>query len=131
MELELIFLILNYKLMTYFLVCFNIILLSIGQLLFKQAAIFSNSHSELSQLEKYLLNPWFYVAGASFVITTLVYMKILTNLQLSISYPITTTLAYALTIIGSVYIFNEKLSIINTLGIGIIFIGIVLASYSK
>lgn len=117
--------------MTYLLIIIEVSLLTIGQLLFKQAAIFSNMHTELSQLEKFLFNPWFYLAGTSFIVATLVYMKILTNMELSVAYPITTTLAYILTIFGSLYFFNERMSAVNAIGIVVIIFGIILASYSK
>lgn len=117
--------------MQYFLIILNVILMSIGQLLFKQTAIFLNAHGELSMINKFLLNPWFYGAGISFASATVIYVKILTNMQLSTAYPIITTSAYIFTIFGSIYFFNEKLSIINVFGISIIFIGIALSSYSK
>ena len=117
--------------MMYFLIVCDVFLLSVGQLLFKKAAIFSNTHQELSQIGKIVTDPWFYLAGACFITATLVYMKILATMELSEAYPITTTLAYILTILGSLYFFNEKLSTINIIGITIILFGILLASYSK
>jgi len=117
--------------MPYLLIILNVILMSAGQLLFKKSAVFLNAHAELSQINRFLLNPWFYLAGLSFTVATIIYVKILTNMQLSAAYPTITTLAYILTILGSIYFFNEKLSLINVIGISIIFIGIALASYSK
>jgi multidrug transporter EmrE-like cation transporter len=117
--------------MKYFLLIFEIVTLSIGQLFFKQSAIFFKDHIELGTYLKYLLNPWLYLAGISFFAAAIVYVKILTNMQLSIVYPIITTLAYVFTILASVYFFSEKITFINIIGISIIFIGILLTSYSK
>jgi multidrug transporter EmrE-like cation transporter len=117
--------------MTYALIFFNIILMSLGQLLFKQSAIFASKHQELTQINRLILNPWFYIAGTSFAIATIIYIKILENMRLSIAYPIITTVAYILTITGAIYFFNEKLSFINVLGILIIIIGIIFSAYPK
>jgi len=113
--------------MTYFLLIFNIILMSIGQLFFKQSAIFSDQHPELSIALKYILNPWFYAAVSFFAIATFSWVKILTQMKISIAYPIL-SVSYILTAIGAYYIFQEELSPINIVGIFVIMLGVSLIS---
>lgn len=109
--------------MPYLLLTINILLMSIGQLLFKQAANFFNNNGNLSFLSKYLTNPWFYGAVFSFGISTFVWVKILTQMKLSIAYPIL-SISYILTTIGAMLLFNEKLSLMNFFGILFIMIGV-------
>lgn len=113
--------------MTYLLLFFNIIMVSIGHLFFKQAAVFSESHQELNTILKYLLNPWFYGAVSFFAITTFTWVKILTQMKISIAYPLI-SIAYVLTAIGGFYFFQEKLTVLNICGIFFIMLGVSLIS---
>lgn len=113
--------------MPYLLLAINIGLMSIGQLLFKQAANFINSNIHLNIIYKFLLNPWFYWAVFSFALSTFVWVKILTQMKLSIAYPIL-SVSYILTTLGAMLLFNEKLSIINFFGVLCIMIGVSLVS---
>src|ERR1035437_1535666 len=102
--------------MPYILLVINIILMSIGQLLFKQAAIFLNNNVQLQFPLKYLLNLWFYGAIFCFALSTFVWVEILTKMKLSVAYPIL-SISYILTMIGAMIFFNEKLNLINFFGI--------------
>lgn len=113
--------------MTYFLLFFNIILMSIGQLFFKQAAIFSESHPELNIVLNYILNPWFYGAISFFAVSTFTWVKILTQMKISIAYPIL-SISYILTAIGAFYFFQEKMTVLNIFGIFFIIVGVSLIS---
>jgi len=113
--------------MPYFLLFFNIILMSIGQLFFKQSAIFSENHSELNIALKYILNPWFYGAISFFAVSTFTWVKILTQMKISLAYPIL-SISYILTAIGAFYIFQERLTILNMVGIFFIILGVSLIS---
>ena len=113
--------------MTYFLLIFNIILMSIGQLFFKQSAIFSDHHPKLNFVLKYILNPWFYAAVSFFAIATFSWVKILTQMKISVAYPIL-SISYILTAIGAYYIFQERLSLLNMVGIFLIMVGVSLIS---
>lgn len=113
--------------MPYFLLFFNIILMSIGQLFFKQSAIFSENHPEFNIFLKYILNPWFYWAISFFAISTFTWVKILTIMKISVAYPIL-SISYILTAIGAFYIFQEKLTALNIIGILLIMIGVSLIS---
>lgn len=114
--------------MPYLLIITNVLLMTIGQLLFKQTAIFSNNHPELNIFAKFLLNPWLYFAGLSFAAATIAYVRILTTMQLSLAYPLVTALAYTLTIFGSLYFFGERLNMVNFWGILFIILGVSLTT---
>lgn len=100
--------------------------MSIGQLFFKQSAIFSNN-TELNIIYKYLLNPWFYGAVSFFAISSFVWVKILSEMKISIAYPIL-SISYILTAIGAYYIFQERLTALNMVGIFFIMLGVSLIS---
>jgi len=113
--------------MPYILLIINIILMSIGQLLFKQSANFFNSNENLSLFFKYFLNPWFYGAVFSFAISTFFWVKILTQMKISVAYPIL-SISYILTAVGAYYIFGERLILQNLIGIFLIMVGVSLVS---
>lgn len=113
--------------MPYFLLFFNIIMMTIGQLFFKQSAIFSINHPELNIALKYILNPWFYGAFLFYGISTLTWVKILTQMKISVAYPIL-SISYILTAIGAYYFFQERLTVLNLVGIFLIMSGVSLMS---
>ena len=113
--------------MPYFIIFINALLMSTGQIFFKKAALFINAHSELNIVKQYLFNPYFILGVATFGIATLTWTKILTTMKLSIAYPLM-SLSYIFTAIGAYYIFNEKLSYINIIGILLIIAGVALLS---
>lgn len=113
--------------MPYLLIAINILLMSVGQLFFKQAAIFINGNSELNLAAKYLFNPWFYAAIFFFATATFTWVQILTKMKISVAYPIL-SISYIITALGAYYLFGERLSPINIAGIFIIMLGVSLIS---
>lgn len=113
--------------MTYFLLAINMILMTTGQLFFKQAAIFVNGNEKLNLVTRYLFNPWFYAAIFFFATATFTWVQILTKMKISVAYPIL-SISYILTTIGAYYFFGEKLSPLNMGGIFFIMIGVSLIS---
>jgi multidrug transporter EmrE-like cation transporter len=113
--------------MIYLFLIFNIILMSIGQLFFKQAAIFVNGHEKLNLVTRYLYNPSFYAAIFFFAVATFTWVQILTKMKISIAYPIL-SVSYILTALGAYYFFGEKLSPTNIAGIFVIMLGVSLIS---
>lgn len=101
--------------------------MSVGQLFFKKSAIFCNNHPELNIILKYITNPWFYGAILFFGISTLTWVKILTQMKISVAYPIL-SISYVLTAIGAYYLFQERLTILNLIGIFLVMIGVSLIS---
>jgi len=113
--------------MPYLQIGINIILMSVGQLFFKQSAIFVNSNSSLNIITRYLFNPWFYGAIFFFGLSTLLWVYILTMMKISVAYPIL-SISYILTAVGAFYFFGERLSLINIIGIFLIMCGVSLVS---
>jgi len=101
--------------------------MSVGQLFFKQAAIFVNGHEKLNVVTRYLFNPWFYAAIFFFATATFTWVQILTKMKISVAYPIL-SISYILTAIGAYYFFGEKLTPINIAGVFIIMLGVSLIS---
>jgi multidrug transporter EmrE-like cation transporter len=113
--------------MVYILLAANVSLMSIGQLLFKQSAIFVNQNSNLNILTRYLFNPWFYGAVAFFAVATFIWVQILTTMKISVAYPLL-SVSYIITAAGAFYFFGEKLSPVNLVGIFLIMLGVSLVS---
>jgi len=113
--------------MPYLLLIVNIILMSIGQLFFKQAAIFVNGNERLNLITRYLFNPWFYAAIFFFATATFTWVQILTKMKISVAYPIL-SISYIITALGAYYFFGERLNSINIAGIFIIMLGVSLIS---
>ena len=110
-----------------YLLIINMVLMSIGQLLFKQAAVFVNNRGDLNFILKYALNPWFYGAISFFAVSTFVWVRILTQMKISVAYPLL-SVSYILTAIGAFYIFQERLTVLNLVGIFFIMLGVSLIS---
>jgi len=113
--------------MPYLLLAVNILLMSIGQLFFKQAAIFVNGNEKLGLITRYLYNPAFYAAILFFATATFTWVQILTKMKISVAYPIL-SISYILTALGAYYLFGEKLSPTNIAGIFVIMLGVSLIS---
>ncbi len=116
--------------MLYWLLAGNIFLMSLGQILFKKSSLFIESHLDLAIIYRYILNYWFLLGLTSFGVATLVWIKILSMAKLSAVYPMQ-SLAYIIVAFLSYYLFGEKISFINSLGIMIIIFGVFLASQGK
>ncbi|HMP85565.1 MAG TPA: EamA family transporter [Candidatus Paceibacterota bacterium] len=101
--------------------------MSVGQMFFRQSGVFFRNNPELHIFYRYIQNPWFYGAILFFAISTLAWVKILAQMKISIAYPLL-SISYILTAIGAYYLFEERLSAINILGIFVIMIGVSLIS---
>ena len=74
----------------------------------------------------------FCILGLSFyVISFLLYMFLISRLNLSYIAPIANGLSYILTFIASIYIFKEHISINNYIGALLILIGVILINIKK
>jgi len=113
--------------MPYFLLSANIVLMTIGQLFFKQSATFVNYNQNLNLITRYILNPWFYGAVSFFALSTFIWVQILTSMKISVAYPLL-SISYILTALGAYYFFGERLNSINIAGIFIIMLGVSLIS---
>lgn len=114
--------------MPYFLIVSNIILMSLGQILFKQAALFMNGMGEETFIGKYAYNPWLWFAVVVYGIATLLWVYILTSVKLNVAYPIMIGLSYVMTLGGAYYFFGESFEIRKVVGIVFIFFGVAIVS---
>jgi uncharacterized membrane protein len=105
-------------------------LMALGQIFFKKAAIFYTNYEGSNFIMKYVSNPWFVVAVIIFGLATIVWVIALSKANLVSLYPIT-SLAYVIVPVASYFLFSEKLSAVNMLGIVFIIIGVILISQIK
>jgi multidrug transporter EmrE-like cation transporter len=115
--------------MPYLLIASNIILMSLGQILFKQAALFMNNKSLATIIEKYIYNPWLWAAVVVYGFATILWVYVLTTVKLNIAYPIMISLSYVLTLLGAYYFFGESIGLLGVVGIILILVGIVFVSF--
>lgn len=109
----------------YILLGINILLMAIGQILFKKSSLFIESHQELPVILKYLYNTWFCGGILAFGIATIIWVKILSLAKLSTVYPMQ-SVAYIIVAILAYFIFGEKITLNTIIGTLIIIVGIIL-----
>jgi uncharacterized membrane protein len=116
--------------MLYLLLALNIILMSVGQIFFKKSSIFIEDHTYLNIVQKYFYNHWFLSGVFVFGIATFVWVKVLSLTKLSTIYPIQ-SICYVIVAVLAFFVFGEKITFINSLGILIIILGVLLISQGK
>ena len=104
----------------------NAVLLVCGQLLFRLGAR-GREISALQDMLKLLLSPYIIAAVALYAGATLLWVYILTKAPLSFAYPIQ-ALAFPLVVILSAVIFHEAVPVHRWVGIGVIMLGVLIAS---
>jgi len=110
-----------------FILCLlNVVLLVCGQLLFK-FAVRDREISSLRSAIELLFSPYMLTALTLYVGTVLLWIYILTKVQLSYAYPIQ-ALAFPLVAILSLCFFHEVIPIHRWIGIGIIVLGVLVVS---
>lgn len=107
--------------MSYFWPLLFSILMAMGQFLFKKAALVSQGESFLWGI----LNIWMLPAIVLYAVATLLWIWILRHTPLSTAYPFV-ALAFVFVPIGSVFLFDEILSMRYLLGCSLIAGGIIL-----
>jgi multidrug transporter EmrE-like cation transporter len=103
-----------------------------GQLVVKwqvlQAGEFPGALGERVEfMLRLLANPWIISVFAAAAIAALAWMAAMTRLELSVAYPFVAT-TFALVLILSGVFFDEAITTAKTLGVGLIILGIVVAS---
>lgn len=94
----------------------SIILNASAQVFMKKTALAGIKPSQL------LTNLNLYTAMSLYAVSILLWLVALKDLKLSIAYPLQ-SLGYVLVTLLSVHFFGEKVSIINIIGISLIFLG--------
>ena len=97
-----------------------------GNLLLKQSRLQAGG-SSLSEL---LLSPWFLGGLGCYGINVIVFAMALDRLPISVAYPVLAGLGFLLIAILAKWLFGETVAPIQWLGVGLILIGIILATRS-
>ncbi len=79
-------------------------------------------------VERYLLNGYLWAGVTCFGIALVFYAWTLLKMPLSLAYPIMTTLGFAIVLGASAIFFGERLNGIQYAGLGLILVGVWLAS---
>ncbi|PWK05160.1 EamA family transporter [Tumebacillus permanentifrigoris] len=112
------------KLMLYGLLLLNILLLSGGQIVWKNAL--QNMSGGLS-LTNVLTSPGIYLGGFMYVIATGLWLVVLNNMKLSTAYPLQ-SFAYVIGILSAWLIFGESIPTTRWIGGAVILAGVFLVS---
>jgi drug/metabolite transporter (DMT)-like permease len=112
--------------MQYFLIIFNIFLISAAQLLLKQGSnnlsSMSFSHSAILNMIYKMLNPYILSGAVAYFLSFMLWIYILSKHNVSFVYPLM-SLSYVAVMILSVYFLEEKVSFYQWLGVLLIISG--------
>ena len=103
--------------------CGFVLLLSGGQMLFKQAALSLPAVDKVSVLAEFARNPWIWAAGVLYGVAVIVWVVILQKLPLSTAYPFV-ALSFVVVPLGAAVLFQESFSVRTLLGSVLILGGI-------
>jgi drug/metabolite transporter (DMT)-like permease len=116
------------SILNFFLILINTLLLVSGQFLWKTGLQHNESgFSSLRTIVQLMLSPYILGGLVLYGIATVLWLYILSRVELGIAYPIQ-SLAYIFAVFGAYWIFNEPLSVPKVVGClmilgGVIFIG--------
>lgn len=102
---------------------------AIANILIKASALKKDEASVQGMVEGFILNPWMIAGVMSFGIALLAYRYTLNQgIKVSVAYPLMTTAGYAIVLVASRFFFQEQLTSIQWMGIGLLLVGIWLIS---
>ncbi|MFN3604954.1 MAG: SMR family transporter [Leptonema sp. (in: bacteria)] len=105
-----------------------IILNALANILVKASAVYIKSESLFELITNYYLIAGLLSFGFAFIAYRYVLSK---GFALSIAYPIMTTAGFAIVILASNWLFQEKINTLQWIGIGFLIIGIWLITYNN
>ncbi|MDQ7025628.1 MAG: hypothetical protein Q9P01_13965 [Anaerolineae bacterium] len=82
----------------------------------------------ISEIFNLLLQPIFVVGVLLYGSGTLLWMRVISTEPLSVGYPILVSFSFIIVALGAVLFFKETITLTKLLGMGIILIGVVIAS---
>ncbi|MED4889240.1 EamA family transporter [Lysinibacillus fusiformis] len=112
--------------MKIFLFILNVLLLVIGQTLWKIGAE-KIEISGLRSLMNVVLSPWIIGGGVLYVIATAIWLYLLSKLPLSLIYPLQ-SVAYVIALFVALLIFKEAIPITRWVGVAVILFGVYLVT---
>jgi len=103
-----------------------------GQFLLKRGMVdvgsFSiNISTMIQEYARILLNPFVAAGIFSFAVSMLVWLYVLSRVELSIAYPFV-SLNYVLILVGSYFLFDEAVTPMKMIGVAVIVLGVYLIS---
>jgi len=101
-----------------------IVLNAVANILIKASALKKDDAGVEGLIKSVILNPWLIAGVTSFALALVAYRFVLTNMKLSVAYPLMTTCGFAIVILASRYFFHENLNMIQWAGIGLLVLGI-------
>ncbi len=112
----------------------SVFLAVVGQLLLKMGMLrvgkFSFNISTLvHQYIKILLNPFVIAGLVGFFISMLIWLYVLSRMELSLAYPFV-ALNYILILFGSYFLFKETITVYKMIGVVVIIVGVYLVARS-
>lgn len=118
--------------MNFLLILSSILLNSMAQLLMKKGVLKLGSFSLSLVIEdpfRFITNIWLILAILCFVLSVLLWMLVLSRVEVSYAYPMS-SIGFIVTALGGYYFLSENLSISRVSGIIIICLGVYLISRS-
>lgn len=116
----------------YLILAISILLAVVGQLLMKKGMMIFGTFPVSQLLYKIIpmfLNPYVFFGFASFGLSSIFWLVVLSRLELSLVYPMV-SVAYILVAIASWFFFRENVTLVRWLGILVIVMGVFLISRS-
>lgn len=108
--------------MIYILLVFNILLMVLGQILWKVGMKGYDDSFSIIGIVKLFINPYIFSGIILFVFATAIWLYILSKTELSRVYPIQ-SLSYAIAAIAGMIVFKEVISLYRWFGIALIILG--------
>ena len=105
----------------------NVIFLVIGQILWKLSFNKNPLVISLEGVIRLIKDPFIWSGLVLFALATLLWFVVLSNLNLSIAYPLQ-SISYVIGIIAAVLIFKEKVILIQWIGLALILTGVYFVS---
>ena len=103
------------------------LLMAAGQMLFKIGST-GKDFSSLSNIVKLLFSPTILLALCIYGGTTILWMYILSKVEINRVYPIQ-SLAFALVLVLASVVFKERIPANRWVGVGIIIVGVIIATF--
>ena len=108
------------------------LLLVVGQILLKLGIGVTENLNTTSSIEfvwRLIWTPYFLASAVAIGSSGLLWIYIVRSYELSLAYPLT-SMSYILMLIGSYYVFDERITLTKILGVLIIVVGIVVLTLS-
>ncbi len=108
--------------MIYLLLIFNILLLVLGQTLWKIGMAEVHFQLTIKGIFNMIFNPYIFSGLVTYFVATIVWLYVLSKSKLSMVYPMQ-SLCYVLAAFVGMYVFKETIPMTRWFGIGLIILG--------